>query len=384
MARLDRTYGTEIEFQMPEGGTPAQVAAAVDARLSAQGRGRCREVPYGHTSLPRDAWSLVTDGSVGHRGRELVAPILLGDEGFRCIEAVMGALEDYGCTVNRDCGLHVHVGVGSQNPPIRHLRELVKCYSYFEGVIDAAMPASRRGGMAARGFARTMTRPSFAQLDRAPNYGEIVYLVTGERIPPRPYRNASRYTKLNLASLRDYPTVEFRQHSGTLSAPKTIHWVNFCLAMVEAIWAGGSVAPVSGQAAPGRSYAGGNINRARIGSHAWQVGQMMLRPEGVTRQEAMAACGWPSISLPQQAEACGLAYTTTRMGHTVRYYANRGVAEAGEIAAEAAMEGQAFAQPAAPAATLDGLASFIGLDAAESVYFQQRTRDLGGAVSWAA
>jgi hypothetical protein len=57
------------------------------------------------------------------------------------------------------------------------------------------------------------------------------------------------------------------------------------------------------------------------GTKAQLVGRLMLRPEGVTGPEAMAATGWPSISLPQQAAMCGLSYTTKREGRYVRYFA---------------------------------------------------------------
>jgi hypothetical protein len=63
------------------------------------------------------------------------------------------------------------------------------------------------------------------------------------------------------------------------------------------------------------------INRAKVGSKSWQVGQLLLRPQGCTAQEAMSALGWPSISMKQQAHKCGLELIRDHMGHRIRFRA---------------------------------------------------------------
>jgi hypothetical protein len=108
------------------------------------------------------------------------------------------------------------------------------------------------------------------------------------------------------------------------------------------------------------------LNRARTGSKAFIVGELLLRPEGVTRAEACAATGWPSISLPQQAEACGLSFTTQRIGREVRYYARAAQASVPTVA------------------TLAGLMDAIGASDAERNYFNRRTANLSGEAAWAA
>jgi hypothetical protein len=109
------------------------------------------------------------------------------------------------------------------------------------------------------------------------------------------------------------------------------------------------------------------VNRARPGSKAHIIGQLMLRPEGVSGREVCAATNWPSVSMPAQAQICGLAYTTQRMGREVRYFAR--------AAAETVP---------AVAITVDGLASLVGCEADERQYMHQRVADLGGSVAWAA
>ncbi len=136
----------------------------------------------------------------------------------------------------------------------------------------------------------------------------------------------------------------------------------FCLRMVEAANAPRPTAATRTTTA--------QVNRARPGSKAYTVGQLMLRREGVTAAEAIAATGWPSISLPQQATACGLTYTTQRIGRTVRYFANAAAANAAAGMAEAI--------------TFDSLMDTIGAEPAERLYFRHRITNLSGPVAWAA
>lgn len=51
------------------------------------------------------------------------------------------------------------------------------------------------------------------------------------------------------------------------------------------------------------------------------VRDMLLRPEGVTAKEVLAATGWPAVSMPQQAKAAKLELTTTKdEGQPTRYF----------------------------------------------------------------
>lgn len=57
---------------------------------------------------------------------------------------------------------------------------------------------------------------------------------------------------------------------------------------------------------------------------AAMVGEMLLRFEGCTAAEVMAACGWPSVSMPQQAKACNLILRKEKIaGQTTRYYGSK-------------------------------------------------------------
>jgi hypothetical protein len=344
VACFDHTYGVEIECYLPEGSTAADAAAAINARLGATGR--CAAESYNH--LTRDHWKIVPDGSLGDyaRGIEVVSPVLRGEAGLEALSRVMDALEDFGCTVSRRCGLHVHVGVGPRRTDF--FRRLLKAYAHFEPVIDSLMPPSRRAS--ANLYCRSVTHIAFTAIDAAVSLSALIGLMSA--------RAEARYHKLNLAAHRRYGTVEFRQHSGTLDATKARNWTLLCLRLVDAI--------IQGRDPRAAAVAPGQINRAPADSKARLVGDLMLRPQGVSRPEAMAATGWPSISLPQQAAICGLSFTTQRTGNRTRYFARA-----------------AQASSATPA-TLAALLQFCGCAPAECAYFRARAQNLSPQVQWAA
>jgi hypothetical protein len=341
-APTNATFGIEIECHLPEGITFSMAAAALTARGVT-----CTAMAYNHAT--QTGWKVVTDGSLGANGAEFVSPVLSGVAGLDQVAKAMRALTDLGCTVNKNCGLHVHIGVPAAQ--LDFWKRLAKLYAMFEPVIDRMMPSSRRANN--NTYCRSHTGMNLASLNAATTFAQVRDIVS-----------LQRYAKVNLHSYQRYSTVEFRQHSGTLDTIKATNWILICQRLVET--ARHEIAGF-GQATPA---AAGTINRARVGSKSHTVGQMMLRPEGVTGPEAQAATGWPSISMPQQAAICGLAFTTQRIGRTVRYFAVQAI--------------PAAVPQTAVQITPDGFASIIGADSELRGYIRQRISDLGGAHAWAA
>jgi hypothetical protein len=340
MAYLDQTFGVEFELYLPPGLSHGAAAMA----LTNQGID-CRPESYNHET--RTWWKIVTDGSLQDyaRGAEVVSPVLSGEAGLETVAKVLAILNDLGCTVSKLCGTHVHVGVGS-HANMAFFRNVLKLYAHFEPVIDRFMPASRRAS--AQTYCRSVTNVAFRTIDQTDSVQGLIRALT----PPG---HTPRYTKLNLCAYRSHQTVEFRQHQGTLDNAKVRNWILLCLKLVWAAKSGNGIAT-----------GGGQINSARLGSKGHLVGQLMLRPQGVTREEACAATGWPSISLPQRARECGLAYTTQRTGRVVRYFA------------------QAAAASTEAPASLEGLFGKLGLDDAERAFFTARTATLSGSLAMAA
>ena len=169
---------------------------------------------YNHRDS-RDTYKLMSDGSL-RRGRrdsyptcEIVTPVL---NDLSSLKTVCEILNEAGASVNKSCGLHVHFGAARFTDA--QWRRIICNYGRIERIIDAFMPASRRG-------------------DTSQCCASIVE--HARRIEARPgmTREAmrceigGRYHKVNLEAFARHSTIEFRQHSGTIDFAKIENWVKF-------------------------------------------------------------------------------------------------------------------------------------------------------------
>ena len=205
----NKKFGIEVEFV---GACPRHVAQVINSLEGV-------ECSYaGYTHLTTSYWKVVYDGSLsgvrGHAG-ELVSPILHGVEGVRELERVIEALNSVeGVTVNRSCGLHVHLDCREMN--IGEIKTTFERYSNYEEQIDLCMPRSRRGNP--RWCAGTaMVKNSIKRATTKPNAANA----------------AGRYFKVNLTNIATRGSIEFRQHSGTTEFKKIVNWLSFLMQFVE-------------------------------------------------------------------------------------------------------------------------------------------------------
>lgn len=218
------TFGVEIECILPPGTDFSEAA-----RFVTQAGVPCVHERYGHT-VPQGRWKVVTDGSLGNvsRGAEFVSPPLRGEDGFRQLKTVCDALTAMRAKITSRCGLHVHVGVGSEGPAF--FKSITVLYSSAQQAIDTFMPDSRRGS------SNVFCQPvQSAKHVRDPRSVQDVVRAIGQDTSAR---SRTRYCKLNLQSYFAYGTVEFRHHGGTTDAVKATNWVRLCLRMVLAAKAG--------------------------------------------------------------------------------------------------------------------------------------------------
>jgi hypothetical protein len=94
---------------------------------------------------------------------------------------------------------------------------------------------------------------------------------------------------------------------------------------------------------------------------------MIMRENGATRTEIIAATDWPSVSISQIATSSGLNILTTRTGRETRYSLNA-----------------VATTPTRHDVSVDGFCTLIGASDAERAYVQRRTANLGGSVAWTA
>jgi hypothetical protein len=216
----ERRFGVEVEGYLGNSATIHDLAAA----LCAAGV-RTEVQRYNHTT-PRGIWKIVPDGSLHSMANpfELVSPPLKGDEGRETIKKVSAVLVTIGAKVDRTCGFHVHIEANDFD--LDAMRRVVAIAVRFERAMDSLVPASRRGNRNrfAESNGRLLGRNRQQALQALAGYSSIDSLARAQ---------GSRYHKLNLESFARYGTVEFRQHSGTISAEKMIPWVMLCMGIVN-------------------------------------------------------------------------------------------------------------------------------------------------------
>jgi hypothetical protein len=209
MTLPNRTYGIEIEIKNL---TTGQAALALqNAGIPAY--------DAGYTHNVSSQWKCVTDGSLSGTACEIVSPILRGEEGLETIKKVCRALNAAGGRIDRQCGLHVHVGTDGLSA--NDVGMIASRYARFEEQIDSWMPRSRRQSvntycMPIAGYMNRVNGHSFGTIDQ-------VRIAFG----------GNRYVKLNLEAYTRHRTIEFRQHSGTCNGTKIENWIRFILHFIE-------------------------------------------------------------------------------------------------------------------------------------------------------
>ena len=210
MEHTNRKFGIEIEFV---GACKYLVAEAIN-----EAGVDCEVEYYNHTT--RAHWKIVSDSSLDSiRGyaAELVSPILEGDDGVQELLKVITALNSVdGVTVNRSCGLHVHLNCVDLT--VKEIQTIYERYAQYEEQIDLCMPRSRRGSMH---WCKTLKdEGKVAKVKRA-KYKESIADSFG------------RYYKVNLTQIARRGAIEFRQHSGTTDFTKIYNWLSFLMQFVE-------------------------------------------------------------------------------------------------------------------------------------------------------
>ena len=215
-----KRFGIEIEAIAPSNMGRADLAQQISHLAAVE----CVYEGYNHTTRPH--WKVVTDASLSGDGVcfEVVSPILDGEDGLAQVTRVMDALDRLECTVNRSCGLHVHHDATEWG--VKEIKNVSRLWLKYESAVDQIMPASRRGnaGRWCRSNLRTSLARQLAEVSRSAGISAVIESMSG----------GSRYYKLNLSSKFVHGTVEFRQHSGTVSAEKAVNWVKMTAGFMRA------------------------------------------------------------------------------------------------------------------------------------------------------
>jgi len=216
-----RTFGVEIEFKTAQKFLVArEVADALGVGHIHCFRYHDLRCQICHELVPDQErysqWKIEKDGSVTDErngveyGGEVVSPILsIADGGLEQINKVTKALKQAGATVNRRCGLHVHISVKDFSNTER--ANIMRMWQYAERVIENFVATSRINNYYC---GRWNNRPQ-----------AIRDLEAGNNL------NYPKMYNLNIAPFNTpKKTFEVRLHQGTLSGVKITTWVKFLLA----------------------------------------------------------------------------------------------------------------------------------------------------------
>lgn len=157
-------------------------------------------------------WNVTNDGSLRNNGKEFVSVPLPESELATAVNALFGFLQTTHFDANARGGTHVHVNCLTKST--KQLRMFLASYIAFERVLYL-LSGERDDNY----FCVPLTR---SVLER--HVGEALKLNDGESLRNLSAR-CNKYSGLNLRTLRDRGTLEFRQHKAVGSAQELMDWV---------------------------------------------------------------------------------------------------------------------------------------------------------------
>lgn len=233
LENTNRTFGVEIECIIPSStftNTRGNRSTIISNFATLLTNRTGLEFTYGgYHSSNHNTWHVEYDSSVHGNGYgfEIVGPVLTINQ-LDQVRKVTNALEGLNATVNRNCGLHVHIGTSDLT--FKQKKLIAKRYLKFEDVFDYFMPVSRRTrnnqycnsmwGNTTDGSANAINR-QLKSIDRCRTLSCVSNVFYN-----------GRYSKVNFQTRK--PTVEFRHHSGTTDFAKISNWVLLCMSIVNA------------------------------------------------------------------------------------------------------------------------------------------------------
>ena len=220
----------------------AKMTSAYSQKLSASGA-PTKYNNYTHGECQK--WKIVLDSSLRSSPNdlcfELVSPILLGEEGFDTVRAMLESIRRIGIDINSSCGFHVHVDATSGPlSSLSGLKRLVHCFVSLESAFDclvardASQHAQQRRANRHRycqsnviAFGQSSNKQRWNQIQDARSISELVNMANP---------NYDRYRKLNLTNLTNphrASTIEFRQHGGVSELLVAEAWIRLVLCFCD-------------------------------------------------------------------------------------------------------------------------------------------------------
>ena len=239
----NQTFGIELEMRhITRADAAAVIAAHFGTRVSHTGGGYdTREIPDGTGRV----WKVVKDASIADdwdHQTEVVSPICHWED-IETVQALVRELKAAGAEAHASCGIHVHVGLGEHTP--KTLRNLVNIVNAKEDLLTMALeirPERRRQ------WCRPVDPDFLRRLNaKKPKTMEaLAQLWYNDRdwvYHAHEHYDSSRYHLLNLHSVFQKGTIEFRAFNSTLHAGKVKAYIQLCLAISYQALTAGSASP---------------------------------------------------------------------------------------------------------------------------------------------
>lgn len=186
-------------------------------------------------------WKVMSDGSIDCQRRderrkvsadrsysvELVSPICQYKD-IETVQEIIRKLRDAGAFVNSSCGIHIHINAAPFEAS--KLRNLVNIVAAKEDMIYKALKVSRSREVR---FCQKIDTDFLERLNRQKptTREELKRLWYDGDDGSHEHYHDSRYHCLNLHSVFQKGTVEFRAFNGELHAGKVKAYIQFCLAV---------------------------------------------------------------------------------------------------------------------------------------------------------
>lgn len=189
-------------------------------------------------TLQKWGCAAVHDGSLPESGYEINTAPAKGNSFTKQINEICDVLDSANATVDRKCGLHVHIDCRDMR--YYDLRKLLYVYCKIEQDLFSMISPRRTNNTYCEKLNGKFYEPLSRKMEHnAPKEWKRSLLQTyyGTNIGRGEFRkqkyNQNRYYALNVHSWFYRGTIEFRHHHGTVEATAILNWANICHTIVQ-------------------------------------------------------------------------------------------------------------------------------------------------------
>ena len=226
-----QTFGIEVEMN---GITRAKAAQVIATHFSSRVE---YEGGVYDTRCVLDAagrkWKIVSDSSIagpGDERTEFVSPICRWED-IETVQAIIRALRKAGAKPDPSCGIHVHIGRGAHTA--KTLRNLVNIVNAKEDLLTQALQIApeRRNRWCQEIDQAFLTRLNRTKPTGDTAFARLWYGTSDWECHAHQHYDPSRYHLLNLHSVFQKGTIEFRAFNATLHAGEIKAYIQLCMAI---------------------------------------------------------------------------------------------------------------------------------------------------------